>query len=99
MLCLSSEEFNISREAFNDPQPPWGFTQGMLPLQASLHRKLSLSLRPPPPRFVACHVCGGEAGWVALFCCRTDGCTVLALSLGSSHSLCVQAFDSVEWGI
>lgn len=64
MLCLSSAEFNISRQGFNDPQPPCGFTQGIFPLQASLQ-----SAVPQPvlsPCFVACHICYGEVGWVVL---------------------------------
>lgn len=62
MLSLSSEEFNISRQGFNDPQPPCGFTQGILPLQTSLQSAVPQSVLSPC--FVACHICSGEVGWV-----------------------------------
>lgn len=62
MLCLSSEEFNISRQGFNDPQPPCGFTQEMLPLQTSLQPAVPQSVLSLC--FVACYSWYGEVGWV-----------------------------------
>lgn len=85
MLCLSSEEFNISRQGFNDPQPPCGFTQGILPLQDSLYSKLSLSLQVHLA-FLACHICYGEVGWVVLnglcFVTEADGYILLSVVSG-----------------